>query len=91
MATPDICPICGAAVPPTARVCPDCGADDAAGWDADGCANDGLDLPDTEFDYNAYLEREFGGRVKPAKKLWPWLGVAGLILVVIALMLVRLP
>lgn len=89
MATPDICPVCGTAVPNGARACPACGADDATGWDAASRVNDGLDLPDTEFDYNAYLEREFGGQGKPAKKLWPWLCVAAVIFVLIVLMLAR--
>lgn len=56
---PGDCPVCGSHVPAGRKSCPDCGASDEAGWNEDA-AYDGVDLPDETFDYNAYLEREFG-------------------------------
>ncbi len=85
---PDICPVCGAEVPPKARACPECGADDSAGWNEDRATYDGLDLPGDEFDYNAYLEREFGEQGPSPKKRWPYLCVIGAILVLITLLAV---
>ena len=88
MSTPDICPVCGAEVPPKVRACPECGADDTTGWNEDRAVYDGLDLPDHEFDYDEYLNKEFGASGKPAKKRWIWVFIIGLILVLIALILV---
>ena len=47
---PTECPVCGEALPPRARSCPACGADERTGWDPDSVAYDGLDLPDEAFD-----------------------------------------
>jgi len=43
---PEICPVCGEAVPRRAKACPGCGADERAGWDEEATLYDGLDLPD---------------------------------------------
>jgi len=58
--TPKVCPVCGEAVPPRALACRECGADHNSGWRLDAGTADGLDLPDEEFDYEAFVEREFG-------------------------------
>ncbi|MCX6993507.1 MAG: zinc-ribbon domain-containing protein [Kiritimatiellaeota bacterium] len=84
------CPVCGAEVPPSASACPECGADDTTGWNADRARYDGLDLPDDEFDYDEYLNKEFGDAGKPAKKPWPWLWIVGAVLGLLALSLVLL-
>lgn len=72
---PEECPNCGAAVPRHARACPECGADEQTGWS--GAADTGgLGLPDEEFDYAEYVEREFGGggpRPRGIRWLW-WVG-----------------
>lgn len=57
---PDICPVCGESVPPDAKACPGCGADERAGWDDDARVYDALDLPDESFDRSKFLEEEFG-------------------------------
>ncbi|MFA5344066.1 MAG: zinc-ribbon domain-containing protein [Kiritimatiellia bacterium] len=62
------CPVCGAEAPPTARACPECGADAATGWNAERAVYDGLDLPDDEFDYDEYCNKEFGVAGKPRAK-----------------------
>ena len=90
MTPPDICPVCGAEVPPSASACPACGADDTTGWNEDRAIYDGLDLPDDEFDYDEYVKNEFGGAGKPSKKRLPWLCIIGITLVLIALILVNL-
>ncbi len=57
--------MCGEDVPPDALACPACGADHASGWNEEAAAYDGLDLPDEEFNYEEYLEREFGAPRRP--------------------------
>ena len=64
--TPDSCPACGENVPRNAPACPHCGADERTGWNEDATATDGLDLPDDDLDYDAFMEREFG--VTPPRK-----------------------
>jgi hypothetical protein len=59
--TPEICPVCGENVPPRALACRECGADHNSGWRLAAGDADGLDLPDGDFDYDAFVEREFGG------------------------------
>lgn len=81
---PEICPNCGAEVPPKARACPECGADEQTGWSEEARVG-GLDLPDENFDYNDFVKREFGGKsVVPRGLHWFWWVVA---LMVAALLL----
>jgi len=58
---PERCPVCGEDVPRNARACPECGADEKSGWAADAHIQDGLDLPDQEFNYEELVREEFGG------------------------------
>lgn len=55
---PEICPNCGAEVPPQARACPECGADEQTGW-SDAAHAERLGLPDEQFDYHDFVRREF--------------------------------
>ena len=77
---PEICPNCGAEVPPNARACPECGSDEKTGWSQEAQA-DGLDLPEENFDYGEFVEREFGAR-KPVPRgiHWFWWVLALLLL-----------
>lgn len=59
---PEVCPVCGGEVPRTALACPECGADHNSGWREDA---DAAEIPDDEFDYDAFVEREFGNGVRP--------------------------
>lgn len=59
--TPEVCPNCGADVPSNAKSCPECGSDETTGWSDESHA-DGLDLPEENFDYDEYVEREFGNK-----------------------------
>lgn len=45
-AAPTECAQCGAEIPPRARACPGCGADERTGW-REQSVYDGLDLPDS--------------------------------------------
>ena len=60
MSPPEICPNCGAEVPPNARVCPECGADDETGWN-DRATSERLGISDPDdFDSEEFAEEEFG-------------------------------
>lgn len=87
--TPEICPHCGAHVPPNAKACPACGSDEETGWSEETYA-DGLDLPEEKFDYDDFVEREFGSR-KPVPrglgKFW-WI-IAILVLAAFLFLLLR--
>jgi hypothetical protein len=74
--SPDICPNCGAEVPPNAKACPGCGSDEKTGWSETAYA-DNLNLPDEEFDYDEFVKEEFGsGAAKPRGIRWLWWLVA---------------
>ena len=69
---PEVCPNCGAAVPARARACPECGADEQTGW-SEEARTDGLDLPSEHFDYEDFVEREFGARKAVPRGIhWFW-------------------
>lgn len=84
MPKPDyfICPQCGNEVRVGSRGCKNCAPVEASGKDD---YLDGIELPDEEFDYDEFTEREFGGKVKPRdiKPLW-W--VTGVIVFVVFLL-----
>ncbi|MGN6643564.1 MAG: zinc-ribbon domain-containing protein [Verrucomicrobiota bacterium] len=61
MRAPFTCPNCGADVPPNAKACPGCGSDENTGW-SDEAHTSGLDLPDEEFDYDKFVERNSAKR-----------------------------
>lgn len=81
---PDECANCGAAIPPKARACPECGADELTGW-RENSVYDGLDLPDTADNGDPREARPSPLRRSPA---WYWLLAAGLVLVLFVLGLV---
>ena len=85
--TPEVCPVCGEDVPRGALACPECGADHESGWREGAEAYDGLALsePEEEFDYDEFLEKEFGASPKPqgVKALW-WITALVLVLLAIA-------
>ena len=86
---PEICPHCGAEVPPNAKACPECGADEETGWSEDARYG-GLDLPDDEFDYEEFTKREFGGeKPVPHGIHWFWWLIAILIVIAVILAWVR--
>ena len=82
---PDTCPNCGADVPPKARACPECGADEHTGWSEQAHA-DNLGLPDEKFDYDEFVQEEFGGKkAKPVAWYW-WAAAVAVLLGFLALL-----
>lgn len=63
--------MCSETVPRNALACPECGADHNSGWRDDAEMYDGTDLPD-DFNYDEFVEKEFGRSPKPAgiSPLW---------------------
>jgi hypothetical protein len=83
---PPVCPVCGEDVPRGSLACPACGADHNSGWRPGADIHDGLDLPGADFDYDEFVQREFGSGVKPAgiRTIW-WITAIILLLLSIAL------
>jgi hypothetical protein len=75
---PEVCPVCGEEVPRDVRACPECGADHNSGWKEDADAYDGVDLPEHDFNYDDFVQREFGSQAKPAglKMIWWIVGIS---------------
>lgn len=74
---PGQCPACGEWVPRGAAACDDCGACAKSGWSGD-THEDGLDLPDDEFNYDDFVAREFGDkptRIPHVNKFWVWVAL----------------
>lgn len=82
-AAPAVCPVCGEDVPRNALACPECGADERSGWRENAQAYDGAGLPEEDFDYERFVEEEFGKPVKPHGLSTFWWVAA--ILVILAL------
>lgn len=84
-AAPQVCPVCGEDVPRGAVACPECGADHNSGWAEEAGSYDALGLPDDGFNYEEFVEQEFGSSPKPAglKAIW-WI-TAVLVLAVVIL------
>ena len=77
-------------MPAKARACPECGADEKTGW-SERAAAQRLGLPDDEFDYDEFVEEEFGNRKQPVRPPigWLWWIVAVGLLIAIAFYLLR--
>jgi hypothetical protein len=84
------CPACGELVPGGAKSCPECGACERSGWSEDADA-DGLDLddPDGKFDYDRFVEDEFGGGAKPRGIGRLWAIAAAVLLAALLIPLLR--
>jgi hypothetical protein len=81
--TPEICPQCGAEVPPRARACPECGSCEATGW-SDNAHADRLGLPDESFDYDEFVREEFGPpSARSRRRNWFWWTVTVILLVIL--------
>ncbi|MEK7677536.1 MAG: zinc-ribbon domain-containing protein [Verrucomicrobiota bacterium] len=85
--TPESCPNCGAEVPSGATACPECGSSAETGWSESADA-DRLGLPDESFNYEEFIESEFGARPSKrskAKRFWRGVAVVMLTAMVIGL------
>jgi predicted nucleic acid-binding Zn ribbon protein len=86
---PTHCAVCGADIQPHANACPECGADERTGW-REQDAVDTLDLPEEEFDYETYVEKEFGrGLPRKGRPLFWWIVATVMLIVVVALVLLN--
>jgi uncharacterized membrane protein YvbJ len=68
------CPNCGAEVPPDAKACPECGSCEETGW-SDQAKYERIDVDyDDAFDYESFVDEEFGGgktrRKSPMQWIW---------------------
>lgn len=95
-----ICPDCGAEVRVGSRGCARCASDRATkAWDKSNSSlksqskpkswsqdevYDGLDLPEEDFDYDAFLEEEFGGGKRKSRLHRVWWLTAVVLLVALA-------
>ena len=77
---PAECAQCGADIPPRARACPECGADERTGW-REQSIYDGLDLPEPGSDDSPTSSPRRTGRLA-----WYWVVtfIALLLLLVLA-------
>ena len=77
---PTECAQCGAAIPPRARACPECGADERTGW-RESSVYDGLELPDEAWaDDDTPRSKPADRRVNGIAWYWWCVGVALLLL-----------
>lgn len=76
---PSECANCGAAIPPGAKACPACGADERTGW-RDASVYDGLDLPDEAFEATAKQSRRPPRTVNNLAWYW-WTVAVGVLLI----------
>jgi hypothetical protein len=83
--SPEVCPNCGADVPRHAKSCPECGADEKTGW-SDSAYASSLGIPDENFDYDEFVNEEFGGGPKPRGISWFWWAVALLLVLLLTIL-----
>ena len=66
-----LCPGCGDEVKVGSKGCPKCNRLDP--WEIEGNdIYDGLDLPDDDFDYDEFVDREFGKSVSTNRLKFVW-------------------
>lgn len=84
--TPEICPVCCEEVPRGAVACSECGADHNSGWREEAESDDALGVLEDDFDYEEFVEQEFGSSPKPAgiKPVW-WMTAIILVLLLAAI------
>ena len=76
--SPETCPVCGEDVLQDAMACPQCGADHNSGWREGADIYDGVHLQEHDFNYDEFVQQEFGSQVKPPglKTIWWIVGIA---------------
>jgi hypothetical protein len=86
---PEVCPMCGEDVPRNAKACPECGADEQTGWKEDALESS-TDLPEEDFDYDKFVDEEFGHGVKKSPIQWFWWVVAVVLLLALLIPILRI-
>ena len=87
--TPASCAVCGADIPPSARACPGCGADERTGW-REPSIYDGLDLPESAFeDESDAGERAARGEAEERKARFWWIVAVAMLVVVVVLVVLN--
>lgn len=76
--TPEICPVCGEDVPAGALACPECGADHLSGWREE---EEEWTEAEADFDYQEFVQNEFGQSLRPPSIPVIWWITAILLLV----------
>ena len=74
------CPVCGEEIYDGMLACPECGADDNSGWSGEVFSEPDFDAPG-EFDYDRFVEEEFGTPRKKSGKELMWAVVAIVLIV----------
>lgn len=82
------CGNCGTEVKASARSCPECGADDETGWRDAYDRFHSVPGVDDDFDYDEFVENEFGDKpkLKPKGMKW-WVWVTAMLVIVALLLL----
>ncbi len=81
---PEVCPQCGTEIPADSLSCPECGSCEQTGW-SEQARDQSLDLPDAHFDYDEYVQQEFGesrGSSRHSRRAG-WIVVTTLLLLVV--------
>ena len=85
---PAECANCGSAIPPSAKACPECGADERTGWRETSIYDD-LDLPETA--WSDETEREPSANSPRVNGIpWYWWCVGAILLVLLVTGLIGL-
>jgi hypothetical protein len=85
---PASCAQCGTDLVPSARACPECGADERTGW-RENAIHDGLDLPDHAWEDERSEAPRPTARVNGLSWYWWLCGVGLLLLLLLSLVGVR--
>lgn len=83
---PEHCANCGAAIPPKASACPECGADERTGW-AEQDIYDGLDLP-ADDETQSHDTRSRKNR-EGHRWLWLYVGIVLVLLLILGVLRIR--
>ncbi len=72
-------------MPRNALACRECGADHHSGWRLEADADDALGEAEEDFDYNEFVQNEFGSSIKPRGISTVWWITAVVVLVALLL------
>lgn len=78
---PEYCANCGAAIPPAAHACPECGADERTGW-AEQSIYDGLDLPEDADSRN--IDNRYRQKRENNRRIWLYAAIVLILVLALA-------